>query len=272
MITGRAVFAWLTMHLESILAFLGVSQTEPDLRLLDRLIAAYARKIPWESASRIVRKAQVARLEDRPRWPDEFWQQAFQFGTGGTCFESNYAFWHVLDALGYQGYLTINDMGAQVGCHTAIIVQFEDHKRLVDVGIPIYASLPVDHETETSTQNPLQTYTVQPLVNDHYLIKRAPHPNPIIYTLIDRPIEHAAYRAATIADYDQYGLFLDKVILTKVIHERIWRFSSLEPDHLQMFDRGERINISIDGSLGTVISNRFTISSSILMQALALVV
>ena len=109
-----------------VLAFLGVSGgRKPDLALLDELVAAYSRHVPWESASRIEKKADVLELGARAsghaiaRWPAEFWQSALERGTGGTCFESNYAFFALLVELGFAGYLTVNNMHPTTGCAIA---------------------------------------------------------------------------------------------------------------------------------------------------------
>jgi hypothetical protein len=44
---------------KAALAFLGVASGAPDLALLDTLIAAYGRRVPWESASRIAKRART---------------------------------------------------------------------------------------------------------------------------------------------------------------------------------------------------------------------
>src|SRR5687767_6647830 len=90
-----------------ILAYLDVRMMEPDTEFLDTLIAAYVRTVPWESASRIIRRENTAETVKCPRWSETFWQDAMHYGTGGTCFESNYAFLRLLQGLGYEGYFTV---------------------------------------------------------------------------------------------------------------------------------------------------------------------
>jgi arylamine N-acetyltransferase len=96
------------------LAHLGVTAAPPTLSLLDTLLEAYTRTVPWESAFRIAKHARTGRTEDCPRWPKEFWRDAIEYGGGGTCFESNYAFYGLLRSLGYDGYLTVNNMGSRL--------------------------------------------------------------------------------------------------------------------------------------------------------------
>ena len=34
----------------------------------------------------VARRAQIARTDDCPRWPETFWQEALSQGSGGTCY------------------------------------------------------------------------------------------------------------------------------------------------------------------------------------------
>jgi hypothetical protein len=220
-----ARFAETVIPTANILAYLGVDAGPPALHLLDSLLDAYARRVPWESASRIVKRSIAASSDDCPRWPDEFWQDAVRYHTGGTCFESNYAFFTLLKNLGFDGYLTINDMGATVGCHTAIVILLDGTRYLVDAGMPLYAAIPLDYRA-TQRETRLHTYTATPQGQHRYSIDRDRHPRPNCFTLVDVPVSEAAYRAALTADYEAGGLFLDRVIINRVIEGRPWRFAS----------------------------------------------
>ena len=160
---------------EAVLGYLGVTPGPPALALLDALVAAYTRTVPWESATRIVKRAATADVAACPRWPQEFWTDAVQRGAGGTCFESNYAFFSLLRALGYDGYLTVNDMGNTAGCHTAIVVMLAGERWLVDVGLPLHTPLPLHPTLATSRRSPFHTYTVYPRVEGRYSVERDVH-------------------------------------------------------------------------------------------------
>ena len=254
---------------DAVLAHLGVPAAAPTLQLLDSLMAAYARTVPWESAFRIAKRARTQNTDDCPRWPEEFWQDAIERGGGGTCFESNYAFFRLLLALGYDGYLTINNMSTQIGCHTAIVVQVDGGSWLVDAGFPILVPVPLDPASRTMRAEPLVTYTASPDGEQRYQIERNPHPAPYCFTLIDRPVEDAQYRAATLADYGPGGLFLNRVIVSKVIHGQIWRFNSAEPPlHLQLLHDGTRTDYAIAGDPAVVVGRHFGIDIETLRAAL----
>ena len=252
------------------LRHLGMEAGAPDLRTLDALLGAYTRRVPWESASRIAKRARTRKLTDRPRWPEEFWTDAATHGTGGTCFESNYAFFGLLRSLGFEGYLTVNNMGETTGCHTAIVVRLEGARWLVDAGFPVYTPLQLLGDAPIEGWSPYQTYTLEPLPDRRYELWRAPHPSPYCFTLLDRPVPDADYRAATTRDYGRGGLFLDQVIVTKVVDGQIWRFASRErPYQLVTFHGGERTDHPIDGDVAETVGRHFRIDAEIVWTALA---
>ena len=223
---------------QKVLDYLRLEATPPSLAALDALLDAYVRRVPWESVSRITRRAQIPDLLRSARWPQLFWQQALIHGTGGTCYESNYAFFSLLRTLGYDGHLTINNMEDLVGCHAAIIIHLDDQPYLVDVGLPVHTVLPLDPATPTIRESAYHTYRATPQSNGCYLIERDRHPNPNCYTLYDTPVSNADYRAITIQDYsEENGQFLRRVIVVRVIEGVIWRFSSADgpPYHLESF-------------------------------------
>ena len=237
---------------------------------LQCLLHQYTRIVPWESASRIVRRASHHHLEDCPAFPAAFWENALAHGTGGTCYESNYAFFSLLLRLGYQGWLTVNNMGDSIGCHSAILILLDGGKLLVDVGLPIHALLPICAAQTTVTESQFFRYAVEPLADDSYNIWRDPHPNRNAFTLIDKPIADARYRQATIRDYQpQTGLFLDALVMNKVIGERLWRFNSRGlPLHIEQFADGQRQDVPLTRDPAAQLADRFEIDRSILAAAL----
>ena len=208
---------------DRVLTRFGVAAGLPSPAHLNDLIYAYTRHVPWESASRIARRAQMATTADCPRQPVEFWELALSEGSGGTCFESNAAFFSLLQSLGYDGYLTINDMPPKVACHTAIVIQLDGQKWLVDAGLPVFVPIPLDPNGPSRCESPFLDYVVTPADNDHYRVQRHPHPKHEAFTLIDRPVTWPAYLAATTADYEPAGLFLNEVVLNKIVGGRFWR-------------------------------------------------
>ncbi len=258
--------------LQRIQSYLEVTPAPPSAANLALLVRAYTRKVPWESASRIAKRAVTDKTADCPRWPEEFWHDALQRGCGGTCFESNYAFFALLLSLGYQGYLTINDMGDTLGCHTAIILHLEGKRWLADVGLPLYAPIPIDKHKPAHAQSQFHSYTLSPLGVGKFQVQRDRHPHPYLFTLIDTPINDPLYRQATTRDYCKGGFFLDKVIISKVIGDQVWRFNSLEqPLHLEEFRAGERVDHPLDKHLPEQVAGHFGMEVAVLQQALEVI-
>ena len=243
-----------------------------DLLHLDRLVGAYVRAVPWESAVRIVKRAAAEDWRSCARWPAEFWQDNLQRGGGGTCFESNFAFSALLHGLGFEGYLTINNMGDSTGCHTAIIVLLDGQKWLVDAGFPIYAPLPVSANGIMHRGTPFYRYTIRPQGDGRYQIERQPHPNWYAFTLIDRSVTLEEYRQATTADYGPGGHFLQRVIIHKILNEQSWRFTSSEdPPQFNRFDNGRKIDDFIEGDVASAVSAKFGIDEATVRNALDLI-
>jgi arylamine N-acetyltransferase len=252
----------------AVLDHLGVQGAPPTLALVDKLLAAYIRVVPWETAFRIAKRARTVNTADCPRWPDEFWHDAIQFGGGGTCFETNYAFFSLLRALGYDGYLTINNRGDHIAVHTAVVLNIDGKSWLVDAGMPLFAVLLLNPLETTEIESPFLRYTVRPDGLNRYQIERDPHPRPNCYTLINEPVADADYRAATTADYGDKAQFLSDIIINKIVDEHLWRFTSEEqPFCLQVFEGSERIDQPIEGDPAEALASHFRMDFATLQAA-----
>ncbi|MBN2004735.1 MAG: arylamine N-acetyltransferase [Anaerolineae bacterium] len=258
---------------EKALEYLGCAHNSPSIRYLNQLIRAYLCHVPWESVTRIIKRHSTPKTADCPRWPEEFWNDALELGAGGTCFENNLAFHALLVSLGFQGYLTVNDMADRHACHTANIVTLQGRKYLVDVAIPLHCALPVCADRVTRRSTRFHYYTVRPSGEAVFEIARSHHPKRYIFTLLDTPVRLDAYRAAVARDYGAQGYFLDYVIIVKVVGNRLWRFSSIErPYCLEGFDKTSRqaVNLSPE-SLSEVLAGHFGLRASSIAEAMALV-
>ncbi len=256
----------------AVLDRLQVKANRSDLATLDALVDAYTRTVPWESASRMVKWANTRQTADCPRWPEEFWGENLYHGHGGTCFESNYAFFSLLLALGYDGYLTINDMGTTTGCHSAIVLRIGQERWLVDAGYPLYAPLPMRHGATTERQTSIHRYVLRPDGDQRFQVERDARESSYVFTLVDSPVSDGDYRAATTADYGDTGLFLDEVIVNKVIDGYAWRFSTGDrPWHLSMFGGGVRQKRVLDGQTEERLASNFGMEHATIGRAMAII-
>ncbi|MBZ0286729.1 MAG: arylamine N-acetyltransferase, partial [Anaerolineae bacterium] len=241
----------------------------PNVALLNELLTTYTQNVPWESAFRIAKRARTAQTANCPRWPDEFWHDALTLGGGGTCFESNYAFLALLQALGYSGYLTINNMSDTVGCHSAIVLTIDGEKWLADVGIPLYTALPLADDQITQRASRFHTYTVQPEGGSRFTLLRDRHIRSYIFTLIDVPVSDADYRERLTADYGDEGLFLDRVVVNKVVDGQQRRFDSAAlPPRFEAFEDGQRTDYPITLDAAEAVARHFAMDEDTVRAAL----
>ena len=225
-----------------VLNYLDLPRRAPTLRFLNQLIHVYIRRVPWESVSRIVKRHTTSEIKDCPRLPEEFWSNAMLFGFGGTCFESSLAFYSLLMALGYEGYLTVNDMGESHGCHAAIIILLHGQKFLVDITIPVHAAVRIEPQKIVRRKTLLFDYKIRPIAENKYEVERSHRPSKNLFTLIDIPISLSDYIAVVENDYTEAnGRFLKSVVMVKVVNEQGQRFfSDQKPYKLESFDRTGR--------------------------------
>jgi len=232
----------------AILEYLDLSRKAPTLKFLNQLIHTYIRRVPWESVSRIVKRHTTSETRDCPRLPEEFWSDALKYGFGGTCFESSLAFYSLLMTLGYDGYLTVNDMGVSHGCHAAIIILLHGQKFLVDITIPIHAAVRMNPQSIVRRKTLLFDYKIRPIAENKYEVERSHRPSKNLFTLIDIPVSLTDYLAIVEDDYtEENGRFLKSVVMVKVVNEQGQRFFSDQlPYKLESFDRGGRVEKNIE--------------------------
>jgi arylamine N-acetyltransferase len=233
---------------QDILNYLDCPAKAPTLHYLNRLIHTYICKVPWESVSRIIKRHTTPETKNCPRLPKEFWREAIQHGFGGTCFESSQAFYSLLTTLDYEGYLTVNDMGDSRGCHAAIVLFIDGQKYLVDVTIPVHAAIRIDPQRTIRRRTALFDYTLRPVSENRYEVKRSHRPTKNLFTLIDVPVSLPAYLAIVEDDYTETtGRFLNSVVLVKVIDGKSWRFfSDYKPYKLESFNRTGKSEIILE--------------------------
>lgn len=242
----------------------------PNLDTLRQLLARYTRTVPWESASRIGRRARHDSAADCALLGADFWESHFEAGTGGTCYESNYAFFALLRFLRFEGYLTINDMGSAIGCHSAIVIIIAGQPYLVDVGYPVHAVIPLNANESSFRRSAIMNYTIEPLGESRYAVWREIQPRVSAFQLNDAPVSEADYRAITVHDYrNDGGQFLDEIVIHKVIDDQLWRFNGDErPWRTQQFVEGERRDHLLRDDPAAELSEKFGMAREVVADAM----
>lgn len=255
-----------------IVSRFGMAMSPPrTLETLQQLVTGYTRSVPWESASRILRRARCAERADCFLLGEAFWESHFETGGGGTCYESNYAFFGLLRRLGYEGYFTINDIGGAVGCHSAIVVLLGGCKYLVDVGFPVYAIVPINPAEATSAKCPIMNYRLLPQSEGRFQLRRESLARVHSFILHDKPVADTDYRAIGIHDYrPDGGQFLNEIVIQKIVDEQLWRFhSDVQPWCLQQFVNGERRDHALGADPAAELAAKFGIARAVLAGAIA---
>jgi hypothetical protein len=143
----------LTLPLDDVLDALELSREEPSLPFLERLFTRFNARVPFETASKILRNVEVADSAGKPRWPDVFWRDFIERGTGGTCYARVAAFDELLSALGFETRKALGRVDEDFD-HAALFVAAGGKDWIADVGFPLPALLPAvggDVEAETSS-------------------------------------------------------------------------------------------------------------------------
>jgi arylamine N-acetyltransferase len=258
--------------MDAVLHHLGLTRpVTPTVDFVRDLLAAYVRTVPWGSVARIARKATHA-PGDRPRNPEAFWVDVIERGGDGTCFESNGAVFALLRDLGYMGYLTVNNMGDNIGCHSAIVLQIDGEKWLADFGLPVGAPVRLDPAHITTAHWAFHEYAAVPSPGGGaYTIARSHHPRAVAFTLIDTPVDADTYWARTVRDHEPDGFFLDAVILNKEVDGAYWRYNGREnPNQFEVFTGGgHKQTHPVTGELAVALAGRFAVDVALVRTALA---
>jgi hypothetical protein len=212
---------------QQVLAYLGLPAEQPSLDYLNALLDRWSRRIPWESVSRIARHKTQATPADYARLPDRYFEQALTQGTGGTCFESNLSLWSLLSALGFTATLHFCDMeGEIVNPHCALIVRLEGQPYLADVGYPIPTALLLQPDQPTQVQTAVYRFAATPETGARWRIRRISGMyESLAFVVKGDAIGEAAFHERLLRDHEPNGLFLNQVIVQKMMDGYMLRYS-----------------------------------------------
>jgi hypothetical protein len=137
------------LPIDEILEALDLPRSEPGIGYLEALFSRFNERVPFESASKIVRNAAVADSDEKPRRPGVFWSEHLESGAGGTCFPRVAAFEALLRELKFASRVALGRVQSDFD-HAALRVALEGREWIADVGFPLLALLP-DSEGEVET-------------------------------------------------------------------------------------------------------------------------
>jgi arylamine N-acetyltransferase len=210
--------------------------------------------------------------ESYARLPDAFFDSAMALGTGGTCFESNYALRALLTALGFQCELAFCDMEKEIeNPHCALTILLDDGLYLADVGYPIPAAFPLDQSTITHVDTGVYIYHAEPIAGNRWSITRTSGAfQQNNFVLKADPIDESMFVARLLRDHEPDGLFLHNMIVAKIFPTHILRFS--EDRGLVRWSWGKEESVPLasedQANLPSVLARLFGFDELILRAAL----
>ncbi len=122
--------------LEEILEALELPRSEPGIGYLQALFARFNERVPFETASKIVRNAEVSNPAEKPRRPELFWAGHLDSGAGGTCYARVAALDALLGDLGFVRRIALGRVQSDFD-HAALLVMLEGEEWICDVGFPL---------------------------------------------------------------------------------------------------------------------------------------
>jgi arylamine N-acetyltransferase len=149
----------LSFSVEDVLDGLELSAEEPSHRYLERLFGRFNARVPFETASKILRDADVSDPAEKPRVPDVFWSDFLESGTGGSCYARVAAFDALLSSLGFSTRKALGRVQLDFD-HAALFVALGGGEWIADVGFPLPALLPAgggEVETEIAALSAART-------------------------------------------------------------------------------------------------------------------
>jgi arylamine N-acetyltransferase len=255
----------LTVPVEEILEALELDHAEPSLPYLERLFTRFNERVPFESASKIVRDSDISDPREKPRRPEIFWTDHIALGAGGTCFARAAAFRELLTGLGFPSRIVLGRVQADFD-HAAILVESGSEEWICDVGFPLPALLP---RREGETETALKTLRVGRISRGWHIefVDGVPE-GPQSLDVFEAPVGAEELAARWRETFDRRSRFLTSVSLRV---ERPGRALSYAAGELRVDDLHSRTRIPVPAPRSAPLSEQFGVDAGLLERAFALV-
>ncbi|HYK42910.1 MAG TPA: arylamine N-acetyltransferase [Thermoanaerobaculia bacterium] len=254
----------MTVFADDILEDLDLSRAEPGPGYLERLFLRFNERVPFETASKILRQASVADPAEKPRFADVFWSDRLETGTGGTCFARVAAFGALLDDLGFRSRLALGRVGKDFD-HAALFVETSSGTVICDVGFPFPALLPArPGRVETG----LGALAVEETARGYRIVFEDGVPlGPRQVEVFAAAVSGDAFRTHWEATFKPTSTFLADVIAQKTLENRRLAFLRGE---VRVDDRHSRTRIPLAAPRSHALEEIFGIGAEVLEAAFAI--
>lgn len=178
-------------------------------------VSRYFSRLPYENISKVLKRDQKSGSE-RLRLPDEVTHDHFAWHLGGTCFSLTYFLCGIYTILGYDAQPLICHLNWGENTHSAIAIQFDGKRYLVDPGYMIFKPMPLRKTNSASRlsaetglslrfNNDLDEYAVY-TYRQRQFIRR--------YRFNDKPVSWELFSSFWQASFQLPGM--DALTLTRV--------------------------------------------------------
>ncbi|MCA1583015.1 MAG: arylamine N-acetyltransferase [Acidobacteria bacterium] len=242
---------------------LEVSRANPGAGYLQRLFFRFNERVPFESASKIVRDHRVSDRQNKPRRPDVFWRERLESGTGGTCFARVAAFDALISGLGFATRRLLGRVLADYD-HAGLLVSVGGEDFLCDVGFPLPGLLPA---REGRTETALATAAVSPTPRGWSVELEGGVPEgPRSLELFDAEVCEEEFAARWERTFRPESKFLREVVLRRSLENRVVSFAGGEA---RVDDLHSRTRIPLPAPRAAAVSELFGVDASVLEESFA---
>ena len=249
---------------DELLEALELPRSEPGIGYLQALFARFNERVPFESASKIVRNAAVANPDEKPRWPAIFWSGYLESGAGGTCFARVAAFEALLVELKFASRFALGRVRSDFD-HSALRVSLEGREWIADVGFPLLVLLPDAGEEIETPRGPLRVTPIARGIRVEIL--GGPPEGPGELKIFSAPVTEAEFLARWRKTFRPDSKFLNTVWLRR---EKDGRAVSFAAGEIRVDDLHSRTRIPLAAPRAPALEEQFGVDRELLDRAFAI--
>jgi arylamine N-acetyltransferase len=249
---------------DEILEALELPRSEPGIGYLQALFARFNERVPFESASKIVRNAAVADPDEKLRLPAIFWSEHLESGAGGTCFARVAAFEALLLELKFASRLALGRVQSDFD-HAALRVSLEGREWIADVGFPLPVLLRDAREETEAPRGPLRV--IPGARSTRVEILGGPPEGPRELEIFRVPVASAEFLDRWRKTFRPDSKFLAAVSLRREKEGRSVSFASGE---MRVDDLHSRTRIPLAAPRAPILEEQFGVDKELLDRAFAI--
>jgi hypothetical protein len=253
------------LPIEEILDALDLSQAEPGIGFLAALFDRFNARVPFETATKILRNQRVTDPEGKPRRADTFWKDHLERGAGGTCFARVAAFETLLTALGFEARKVLGRVERDLD-HAALLVSQGQKVWICDVGYPLPALVPA---AAGQVETALGTLAVSKTERGFQVqfLEGVPE-GPRDLEIFAEPVAEGEFEAGWQATFRSGSRFLSSVALRRQTTGRVLSFAR---GQLRVDDRHTRLVVPLTEDRPGRLAAIFEIDRALLEEAFTIV-